>query len=217
MTKSEELKKISDSLLQLKQNSRLNLISTETKSKITTGNLTLTNKKFKSFWVKIHLWEMKLEMLKRTWDFQLHKSENLPMNSRSLVMKMKIWREDSNKLVAMPIKKLLNMKVELLCFHKNLKDWIVLLRKRTTRSGLLEDKFNKPKKTSDFQMHNKINSIWNWTNTKLNCRSAMNNLRLTDRKFKRWWLRITVLAIRWEMPKKTWDSQHLKLVSSTTN
>ena len=74
------LKRILGFLQLLKQNLRLSLINSEIKLILTTESQKPTNKRFKSFFQKTMLLEMKSEMLKKTSDFQPLKLENSPIN-----------------------------------------------------------------------------------------------------------------------------------------
>lgn len=74
------LKRILGFLPLLKRNLRLSLNNSEIKLILTTENQKPTNKRFKNFFQKTMLLEMKSEMLKKTSDFQPHKLENSPIN-----------------------------------------------------------------------------------------------------------------------------------------
>lgn len=117
-----EHKKIWD--YQLSNNKNYSTKSTNTKNSLPQImlNLKLTEWKYKNYWMKTTNLEKKSEMLNKTFDCQLHKSESWTTNLKSLAMNMNNLRESSNNSVAILTKSSLIMKIKLLYYHKSWND-----------------------------------------------------------------------------------------------
>jgi hypothetical protein len=100
---------------------------------------------------------MRSEELNKTSDCPPAQFLNSTTSSRLSATKMKNSRNDFNKSEVIPAEESLSMKIRLPCWDKNFKDLMESSKERTTKSELWEEKFNKPKKTSDFQTPNRVN------------------------------------------------------------
>lgn len=76
------------------------------------------------------------------------------------------------------------MKIELLCFLKNFKDLILLLKERTIKFEPLEEKFKKLNKILDCQMLKPQNLANNFKNIEENTKPQMKNHKLIVLKFQ---------------------------------
>lgn len=161
--------------------------------------------------------EKKSEELKKTWDYQLPKSESSTINWRSPAMSWKRSRDSINSLAVMPTRKLLSMKIRLDCWPKNLKDSTVLLKERTTKSEPWEVKFKELKKTWDFRLPKPPNCPKNLPNTRPNSKTTIKSHKPTVNASKNSFQKTTPWETKFVTLKKISDFPPHKSANSTTN
>ena len=180
-------------------------MATDLNLKSTIRNLKLSDKKYKNSWVKIILWVMKWEPLRKISDCQLHKSESWPMNLKSLVISWKKSRGNINNLAVMLTRKSLSMKIRLVFYHKSWKDSTVLSKERIMKSEPLEVKSKTLNRTWDSLLLKLPNFLKNFKTTRVSSKQPTNNLKPTGKRSKSLSMKTIHWAMKWEMPKKTWD------------
>ncbi len=194
--KFKVLNKISDSQ-QLKLPNSLNssVISSPNMNPATLS-LKLTDKRFKNSWIKISNLEKKWTTPKKTWDSQLLKSENLTINWKSPATKMKPFKGVFSKLEQMLAEESVILKENLDYWLRNLKDWMESSRERTTKLELLEVKFKKPKRISDYLLLRHQRWVLKLLTIRTDSKRQMKNQKPTNRRFRNYWAKTTNSEMR---------------------